>query len=311
MSSLLADYKGAPWLVCTENGPADFTKAIIPEFQKALKDNPMLPGAEIEINPSETPPGVKLDVYGSEGSLLYLYQSEGSASQNGAGKLIFYVHGGGFITGAGKYVKGNAILLHKIFGLPVAAEDYRLAPEHRWPAGLDDVYEAWNFAANELGYKEKDIIVAGESAGGNLALALMHRIKAKGGNLPSHLILISPSVDLTLEQESQTANQSLDIIFPSGVAPVIPLYADADNLRNVEVSPYFGDFSSMPPMYFAAGDAEVFLSDTLAAASKAQASGTIVKAHIFHGLWHAFPLMTPMIPESKTVFAEIQEFISD
>jgi len=307
MNQLFEDYQDAPWLEYTSAQPSFLARTILrPQVARMAKKMSLAPGLEMVPREPRTPKGTNFEKITVGNAPVYWFRT--AEETRNKGRLIYYVHGGGFITGQGRYCKQGAITLHKYFGLPVIAVDYRLAPEHRWPAGLDDVEAVYRYIIGEAGYKARDVIVMGESAGGNLALALGFRLKSRGLSQPGCNALMSTSADITFKTASHTANLNIDPVFPQGVAAVAPLYVDAKDAANPEVSPVYGDFTGFPPTYLCADDGEIFLSDSLVAAGKMHKAGVKVRAHIFHGLWHAFALM-PVSREAKTALNEIKEFI--
>src|SRR5262249_48112380 len=140
--------------------------------------------------------------------------------------------------------------------------DYRLAPEHPYPAAIDDCHAAY-YGLLEQGIEAKNIVVAGDSAGGNLALATLQRIRAEGKPLPSCAVLLSPFLDFTLSGKSALGNARHDPIFTLAFAIGIRgFYAQPGQHVNPEVSPLFGGFAGLPPMLFQVGSSEMLLDDS-------------------------------------------------
>ncbi|MDR1796400.1 MAG: alpha/beta hydrolase [Clostridiales Family XIII bacterium] len=301
---LFAEYEGAPWLVRTEAEPTAEAEAAIVPHLALLKQYPMQPGVDREFIDDATPEGMVREDVAESGARLFFYRYEG---QPPGPRILFYVHGGGFVRGNGKYCRLNARTFLRKLGFPSVACEYRTAPESRWPAALDDVHAAYRYLTGERGYAPSDIILAGESAGGNLAPALLARLKRLGQALPPALILFSPAADLTMRGPSLAANVGKDRFFPGGLGSA-EYYCDPAEWKNPEASPYYADFAGFPDTYLAADDTEVLCSDTLAMAARMHAAGVRVKAHLYHGLIHGFPLEVPDVPESDEVYREIKGF---
>jgi len=219
---------------------------------------------------------------------------------------VLYIHGGGFTLGSSAGVLPFLTELAARLGAAAFAPDYRMAPEHPFPAAPDDCFAAYRGLLEE-GFAPADILLAGESAGGNLAPALLARLKRLGKPLPRKMILFSPAADLTMTAPSLKANVGKDRFFPNGLGSA-DYYCDPKDQRNPEASPLFADFAGFPDTYLCADDTEVLCSDTLALAARMHAAGVRVRAHLYHGLIHGFPLEVPDIPESREVYEEIREF---
>jgi acetyl esterase/lipase len=165
---------------------------------------------------------------------------------------------------------------------------------------------------NNLGYDPSDVVIAGDSAGGALGLGLCNRLKAQGRLLPGACVWLSPSLDITFSFDSHRVNVGRDLYFPQGVTGSVLMYApDASRHKNPEISPHWGDFAGFPPTYFCVEDTEVFLGDSVETAARMHAAGVRVQCHVFHGLWHTFPITYPKTPTADLVFKDIKEFIGD
>jgi acetyl esterase/lipase len=306
-------YKDVPWLTHTVQEPDKRTlEELLPAMLALRAQYPMVPGTEMEYLNDETPDGVsRADYVTAAGQSLTVYRL--TEKHEKEDRLVFYIHGGGFVRGNGMYSRTNARLHLEKLGLPVACCDYRLAPQNREPAALNDVTAAYRFLVDELKYDPEKIFITGDSAGGTLALSLGLRLKSAGEKMPSAFAVYSPATNCTMSSISHEINLGRDKIFPKGVKAVVPLYADDNRLKVPDVSPLYGDFSGgFPRTYFCAEDTEVMCSDTLECSAKMAEQGVEVKTHIFHGLWHAFPVLHPVPPLPKEVddaFAEIKAFL--
>ena len=162
-------------------------------------------------------------------------------------KVILYCHGGGYTSGNLGYSRPLASKLSHITGWETLSFEYRLAPEHPFPAAVEDAEKAWDYLMYQ-GYGAKDITVAGDSAGGNLALVLCHRLKAAGRMLPGHLVLMSPWTDMTASGESYETRKELDpSITEDYIHAVRSAYAGDADITDPQLSPLYGDFSGFPP----------------------------------------------------------------
>lgn len=228
--------------------------------------------------------------------------------------VILYCHGGGYSTGSCLYGRTLTAKLAATTSMDVLSFDYRLAPEHPYPAALADAIKVWNYLML-LGYGARDIILTGDSAGGNLALALTLKLKADGRLLPRGLVLMSPWTDLTSSGESHRTRADLDPVLDKAyIDRMIAAYmgkADLTRqvLENPYISPLFGDFAGFPPVYIQVGDNEILLSDSVELHKKLVEANVSVRLDCFDGMWHVFQ-MSPF----KTAYEAMDknaEFIYD
>lgn len=228
--------------------------------------------------------------------------------------VILYCHGGGYSTGSCLYGRTLTAKLAVTTSMDVLSFDYRLAPEHPYPAALADAIKVWNYLML-LGYGARDIILTGDSAGGNLALALTLKLKADGRLLPRGLVLMSPWTDLTSSGESHRTRADLDPVLDKAyIDRMIAAYmgkADLTRqvLENPYISPLFGDFAGFPPVYIQVGDNEILLSDSVELHKRLVEANVSVRLDCFDGMWHVFQ-MSPF----KTAYEAMDknaEFIYD
>jgi acetyl esterase/lipase len=313
MNPLFEKFADAPWLVKTESPPSSYADEVArAERVWKAKNFPIKPGCEYgEFIDDSTPEGyTRTDLATPEGVKLFFYKYNDEAKNKAEKRLIYYIHGGGFVRGNGSYARQLALLHLQRLGVPAVAVEYTYAPAAKYPAQVDEVYAGFKFMIEKFNYKPEDIIVAGDSAGGTLSLALGLRLKRLGTGMPRCFLLNSPMTDCTISLPSHKLNADKDFTFKGGIAPqIMALYCDPARQAEPEASPYFGDFAGFPPAYFVADDTEVLASDSLETAAKMHAAGGKVKVHTFHGLWHVFPTDAQKTPESKTVFAEMKNFI--
>ena len=231
-------------------------------------------------------------------------------------KVILYCHGGGYSTGSSTYARAVTTKLASATSLDVLCFDYRLAPEYPYPAQLEDAEKAWDYLML-LGYGAEDVILAGDSAGGNLALVLTYLLRENKRMLPKALLLFSPWTDLTSSGKSHQNKEGVDpVLNAQYLEGMIENYLaqkfmqiDLELLQNPLVSPLFADFTGFPPTYIQVGDEEVLLSDAELLAKKMTKAKVSVKLDVFHGMWHVFQ-MSPL-KKSGEAIDKCAEFIFD
>lgn len=204
--------------------------------------------------------------------------------------VILHCHGGGYSTGSSLYARTLTSKLATSTCMDVLCFDYGLAPEHPYPAALEDALKAWNYLML-LGYGARDVIVTGDSAGGNLALALTLKLKEQGRLLPRGLVLMSPWTDLTSSGKSFESRKEVDpVLDREYIDRMVMAYADGQDLENPYISPLFGEFENFPRTYIQVGDNEILLSDSKRLYKKLLEAGVSAKLDIFHGMWHVFQM---------------------
>jgi len=224
--------------------------------------------------------------------------------------VILHCHGGGYSTGSSIYARTLTSKLAAGTSMDVLCFDYRLAPEHPYPAALEDAYAAYCYLL-EQGWFSEQIIIAGDSAGGGLAMALCHYLKDKGKQLPCGIVAMSPWTDLAARGESYETNYEKDPLFGKTRDSLIynkDYIGDNDPL-NAYISPLYGDFRGFPPMLIQVGSYEMLLSDSVDVAAKAREQGVKVRISIYEGMFHIFQMAAKMLPESKRAWVEIGKFI--
>ena len=204
--------------------------------------------------------------------------------------VILYCHGGGYSTGSTVYARTLTKKLAESTSMDVFAFNYRLAPEHPYPAATDDALKAWNYLMY-LGYGARDVIVAGDSAGGNLALSLTLRLKEQERLLPRGLVLLSPWTDLTKSGKSYESRKEVDpVLDHEYLDRMIENYAGGQALSNPLISPLFGNFKGFPPTYIQVGDNEILLSDATLLHKKLLKENVSAHLDVYKGMWHVFQM---------------------
>lgn len=223
--------------------------------------------------------------------------------------VILHCHGGGYSTGSSLYARTLTSKLAEFTSMDVLCFDYRLAPENPYPAATEDAMKAWNYLML-LGYGAGDVILTGDSAGGNLALSLMLKLKEEGRILPRGLVLMSPWTDLTSSGKSFATKAELDPVLDSAyIDRMIQAYAEGQNLKNPYISPLFGNFEGFPPTYIQVGENEILLSDSLRLHQALADANVSVKIDTYSGMWHVFQ-MSP-VKAARDAMDKNAEFIYD
>ena len=219
--------------------------------------------------------------------------------------VLLYCHGGGYSTGSRKYARTLTSKLASSTFMDVLCFDYRLAPEHPYPAALEDALKAWDYLML-LGYGAREVIVAGDSAGGNLALSLALKLKEQKRLLPRGLVLMSPWTDLTSSGESFRTRAEVDpVLNAEYIDRMILAYAEGQDLEDPFVSPLFGDHREFPPVFVQVGENEILYSDARRLYVRLLEEHVSVKFEHFKGMWHVFQ-MSPF----KTAY-EAMDSIAD
>jgi acetyl esterase/lipase len=224
---------------------------------------------------------------------------------------LLYLHGGGFVSGTGGFYLPLAAHISATAKCAVLLVDYRLAPEHRFPAGLDDCVSAHDWLCShgpDGRAKARATFVAGDSAGGNLTLATLLALRDRKLQLPQGAISISPAADLTLTSKSlQTVH---DPIISAKTMPIFrDHYLGEQSAANPLASPVFGDYRGLPPLLIQAGEHEMLRDDSVRVAEKAKSDGIDVKLEIWPGMFHVFQSHDPLLPEGQEAVDHIAQFI--
>ena len=229
-----------------------------------------------------------------------------------AGAAVLYLHGGGFQVGSTKSHRELMAWISKAAGCRVLGLDYRLAPEHRFPAPLDDAVAAFDWLLAQ-GYEARRLAIAGDSAGAGLALSTLLALRDAGRALPAAAVLMSAWTDLTAAGESYASRATKDPIHQRPMILAMArnyLGADGD-ARDPRASPLFAELHGLPPMLIQVGDRETVLSDSTAFAEKARAAGVDVELEVFEHMIHVFQQFPAELDEARDAIDAIGAFLRE
>ncbi len=205
--------------------------------------------------------------------------------------VILYCHGGGYISGGLDYARNLSVKLAKATGFKVYSFDYRLAPEHPYPAAAEDVDAVWTYIMENVAEADH-VILAGDSAGGNMALCLTQRLIAEGKPVPRELLLFSPWTDMTGTSASYETNSDVDpILSKEFVMNAARSYIGDKDPTDAAFSPLFGSFEHFPPVYIMAGRNGILLDDSIRLKEKIDLAGGKAELDIEEKGWHVYQLM--------------------
>lgn len=227
-------------------------------------------------------------------------------------KVVLQFHGGGY-NGMirNKYYVAAGLYNEVSHGCSVLSPDYRVAPEDPYPAALEDALSSYEWLMAH-GYGSEQIVLAGDSAGGGLAIALCMYLRDHGMPLPCGIVGMSPWADLTASGESYETNFFNDPLFGNTRDSLIFIndYPGDHDPAEPYISPIFGDFTDFPPMLLQVGSIEMLLSDSMTIAEKAKAAGVKVRLSVYEGMFHEFQMAFLTIPESKRAWEEVGKFFN-
>lgn len=227
----------------------------------------------------------------------------------GAGDgVLVYLHGGGYGGGSARSHSEMAARLARAAGVRAVLPEYRLAPEHSFPAALDDALAAYRAVLEEMGGDSRSIVVAGDSAGGGLAVALCVALRDAGEPLPRALALLSPWLDLTCTSPSWDARFKDDPVLDHSLREAAERYLEGADPRDPLCSPLFADHTGLPPTLVLVGTHEILYDDAVTFAELAAQAGVKVELEIGHELVHVWPIF-PITPEAVASTARIGRFL--
>ena len=224
-------------------------------------------------------------------------------------KVILYFHGGGYVIGSSRAHRPIVAKFIKGSGIGALVFDYRLAPEHPFPAALDDSVAAYRWLLSE-GVSPSNIVFVGDSAGGGLCLATLLALRDQNIPLPAAAVALSPWTDLKNTGESLKTNAEVDTLCWSEAQTVFSKHYARDNDPGLPwISPLYGDLHGLPPILIYVGGDELLRDDSTRFAEKAKAAGVDVTLKVGAGMFHCYPACAPLFPEATQAMAEICAFI--
>lgn len=233
-----------------------------------------------------------------------------AVTEENKARLFLYIHGGAYVFGSGDAGLGEPILIADRIGMPVLSVDYRMPPDHPFPAALEDVVAVYSRLLDCR--SPESIIIGGTSAGGGLALAAVHQLRRLGIPLPGAVYAGTPWADLTKTGDTLYTNEGLDRIlttYDGTLGAAARLYAGDHSMTDALVSPVYGDFDGFPPTILVTGTRDMFLSDTARTHRNLRAAGAIADLLVFEGMSHAGYWISPETPESRDMYRQLKVFI--
>ena len=235
--------------------------------------------------------------------------AELGAARPGPGRVVLFFHGGGFFMSSPLEHRALSWRIARACKSPVLAVEYRKAPDHAFPAWVDDAMAAYDELLAQ-GHAPADIVVSGDSAGGNIALSLAHRIRRMGRPMPGKMLLFSPWADLTCQGRTFETNARRDAMFDADGVRALGRYLTRDcDPRDPEVSPAYADFNGFPEMLVFAGSTEVFLDDARTVTRRARDAGVKASLYVYRHMPHVFPIFAGVLPRAKGAFEHVERFV--
>jgi acetyl esterase/lipase len=224
-------------------------------------------------------------------------------------RAVLYVHGGGYVAGGGEAGLDEAILLAHYTGIKVIAVDYRMPPDHPFPAALDDAVAVWKEITRAI--KPANVAIGGTSAGGGLALAIVLRLEQMSLPLPGVVFAGTPWADLTNSGDSARTNDGIDddlsgdneLLLAAG-----KIYTGSENVQNPLISPLYGDFKGFPPTILITGTRDFLLSDTVRVHRRLREAGVVADLNVFEAMSHGQYITVNDAPESREAYMEVAHF---
>jgi acetyl esterase/lipase len=226
-----------------------------------------------------------------------------------ADAAVLYLHGGGYVIGSPRSHRHLAAAIARAAGTPALLPDYRLAPEHPFPAALEDAVAAYEWLLAR-GIAPERIVVAGDSAGGGLTVATLLALRDRGLPRPAGGVCISPWVDLTCSSGSYKTKAAVDpIVLPDSITLMAQAYLGDGDRKTPLASPLFADLRRLPPLLVQVGSDEVLLDDALGLGARAQAAGVEVRVEEWPAMVHVWPWFLGMLDEADRAIGVIGEFV--
>jgi monoterpene epsilon-lactone hydrolase len=250
------------------------------------------------------PAGVTVE----RGELAGLPTERLAAADWSADHLLLHLHGGGYVMGSCASHRALTAQIAAACGIRAVLPEYRLAPEHPFPAALDDAVAVYRAAIEQV--PAHNVVVVGDSAGGGLTLATLVALRDAGVPLPAAAVVLSPFTDMTFTGESVAGRADVDPwLSPPLLEPVTRHYVGEHDRRDPRLSPLFADLRGLPPLLIHVGDQEILLSDSTRLSERAREAGVAVELEVWPELWHVFHLFAPALPDAAAALAKIGAFV--
>jgi acetyl esterase/lipase len=229
----------------------------------------------------------------------------------GAGdRVIVYLHGGGYVMGSPASHRGAAARIAEACEARAFSVDYPLAPEQPYPAALDSVLAVWQALLDD-GVEPSRVVIAGDSAGGGLAIAAAMRARDEGRPLPGALVLISPWVDLTCSSETFTTNAATDPLVSPALRERCDAYAPGMDVKQPYLSPLFGEHDGLPPTLIQVAATECLLDDGRKFAAAMSDAGVDTTLEVWPDAVHAWHIFAPVVPEALAAIEAVGSFVKE
>lgn len=280
----------------------DLTKAqLTPHLRRTMNNSPL---------PALLPAGTRVKTFTATGAMGNELLRGDWLQRKSAKRALLYLHGGGYIAGITRTYHSVCGKLAKELDADVYLPDYRLAPEHPFPAAVEDALIAYELVLSH-GWAPEQVMVAGDSAGGGLTLALLLKLRDEGRPLPACAVVFSPFADMTATARSHSYNNSSDAMLSEHMLSVAEdLYVrSAENLRHPYASPVYGDFSGLPPLMVTVSENECLRDDAHEVVARAKKAGVPVTLLSRPDLLHVWPIFWPVLPEAREDMVEVANFL--
>lgn len=223
--------------------------------------------------------------------------------------VLLYMHGGGYVSCSAATHRPITAALARLTGLRVFSLEYRLAPEHRFPAALDDALDAYRWLLGQ-GLDGEEIALAGDSAGGGLVLSTLLRARDAGLQSPACAVCFSPWTDMTGAGASVSANDGRCAMFrTASIGQFAPAYLGGASPRDPYASPVFADLRGLPPLLLQVGSTELLLDDSVRVHEKILAGGGASRLEVYEDVPHCWQMLDGFVPEARASLAQAAEFI--
>lgn len=280
----------------------DLSKAqLTPHLRRTMNNSPL---------PALLPAGTRVATFTATGPMGNERLRGDWLQRKSAKRALLYLHGGGYIAGITKTYHSVCGKLAKELDADVYLPDYRLAPEHPFPAAVEDALIAYELVLAH-GWAPEQVMVAGDSAGGGLTLALLLKLRDEGKPLPACAVVFSPFADMTATARSHSYNNGSDAMLSEHMLSVAEdLYVrNAEDLRHPYASPVYGDFNGLPPLMVTVSENECLRDDAHKVVARAKKAGVPVTLLSRPDLLHVWPIFWPVLPEAREDLAQVAGFL--